>query len=78
MTFKTPTRLKSTNADTQFIPLFKSTMCVSKLSKYSQTVGQNDSQLYKNVFILYKILDEILKTITKTLLGLLWQARSQK
>ena len=64
--------------NTLFITLFKNTKCISKLSKYSHTVGQNDSKSYKNVSLLYKILNEILKTITKTLVGLLWQAGSQK
>ena len=59
-----------------FITLFKNIKCVSKLSQYSQTVGKNDSKSYKNVFISYKILNYLLSTITKTLLGLLWQARS--
>lgn len=39
----------STNA------LLKNTNCVSKLSKYSQTVGQNNSKSYKNDIILYKM-----------------------
>ena len=30
--------------NTLFITLFENTKCVSKLSKYSQTVGKNDSK----------------------------------
>ena len=37
--------------NTQFITLFKNTKCGSKISKYSQTEGQNDSKSYKNEFI---------------------------